>query len=481
MLNRLSIEAVAAAAAGPNEVRPLYDSYCFSRIPWTIEAALTGEPNPRTLPPDVLGALAGPRPDTVVLLFVDAFGWRFFERFAESVPALARFLRDGTVSKLTSVFPSTTSAHVACLHSGRTPGESGIYEWFQYEPTVGEMIAPLLSSRAGDKGRNGLRLPPGALFEGETLHERLAARGVRSVSVTPAEFTPSPFNDAFTRGTVEVPWKSLARGLDALAGAVAPPPLPRGPETGAESRKEPGAEHGEVPGPEPRLVHYYYGGIDRDAHRFGPDSPELRRTVLGFFAQLERRFFGALERRTEAGRRQRERGPGPAPGRERERGQEQARGQGGPTGKTCVVLTADHGMMGHDPARAVHLNRVLPGVEKWIERGPAGRLKVPAGSPRDFFLHLREECFDEAVGAIREALAGVAEVRAVRALAAAGYFGGAPPSRRFLDRVGNAVILPRPGRAVWWYEEGRFESRHPGDHGGLSPEEMEIPFGVLSI
>ena len=480
MLNRRSIEAVAAAAAGPHEVRPLYDSYCFSRIPWTIEAALTGEPNPRTLPPDALGALAGPRPDTVVLLFVDAFGWRFFERFAESVPALARFLRDGTVSKLTSVFPSTTSAHVACLHSGRTPAESGIYEWFQYEPTVGEMIAPLLSSRAGDKGRNGLRLPPGALFEGETLHERLAARGVRSVSVTPAEFTPSPFNDAFTRGTVEVPWKSLARGLDALSGAVAPPP-PRGREPGAESGKEPGAEHGEGAGPELRLVHYYYGGIDRDAHRFGPDSPELRRTVLGFFAQLERRFFAVLERRTGAGRRRRERGPGPARGREREREQEQARGQGGPTGKTCVVLTADHGMMGHDPARAVYLNRVLPGVEKWIERGPAGRLKVPAGSPRDFFLHLREECFDEAVGAIREALAGVAEVRAVRALAAAGYFGDAPPSRRFLDRVGNAVILPRPGRAVWWYEEGRFESRHPGDHGGLSPEEMEIPFGVLSI
>ena len=444
MLNLRSIEAVAAAAAGPNEVRPLYDSYCFSRIPWTIEAALTGEPNPRTLPPDALGALAGERPDTVVLLFIDAFGWRFFERFAESAPALARFLRDGTVSKLTSVFPSTTSAHVACLHSGRLPAETGIYEWFQYEPAVDEMIAPLLASRAGDEGRNGLRLPPGVLFDGETLHERLAARGVRSVSVTPAEFTPSPFNDAFTRGSVEAPWKGLARGLDALAGAVARPT-----------------------GPEPRLAHYYYGGIDRAAHRLGPDSPGLRRTVLRFFAQLERRFFAALGSGAGAGRR------GQGAGRRR--------GRGRPAGKTCVVLTADHGMMAHDPARTVYLNRILPEVEGWIERGPAGRLKVPAGSPRDFFLHLREECFDEAVGAIREALAGVAEVRPVRSLLAAGYFGDAPPSRRFLDRVGNAVILPRPGRAVWWYEEGRFESRHPGDHGGLSPEEMEIPFGVLSI
>lgn len=467
MLNRRSVEAVAAAAAGPHEIRPLYESYCFSRVPWTIEAALTGEANSRTLPPDALGALAD-GPDTVVLLFVDAFGWRFFEEFAESTPALARFLRDGTVSKLTALFPSTTSAHVACLHSGLTPAESGIYEWYQYEPAVDEMIAPLLSSRAGDKGRNGLDLPPGTLFDGETLHERLAARGVRSISVTPAEFTPSPFNDAFTRGTTEVPYKGLARGLNALARLVT----------------EPG-------GPAPRLVHYYYGGVDRIAHRSGPESPELRETIRRFFAELEQRFFVALERgRSGCSHRRRPqvsvRGAGAGAGAGTGAGGRTDPGSGpdaasGPAGRTCVVLTADHGMMGHDPARTVYLNRVLPEVEGWLERGPAGRLKVPAGSTRDFFLHLREDTFDEALAAIRAALAGVAEVRPVGDLVAAGYFGEAAPSRRFLDRVGNAVILPHPGRAVWWHEEGRFESCHPGDHGGLSPEEMEIPFGVLSI
>ena len=451
MLNRRSIDAVAAATVGPNEIRPLYGSYCFSRIPWTLEAALTGEPNPRTLPPDALGALAGRRLDTVVVVFVDAFGWRFFERFAESTPALARFLRDGVVSKLTALFPSTTAAHVACLHSGLTASESGIYEWYQYEPVVGEMIAPLLSSRAGEKGRNGLDLPPGTLFDGETLHERLAARGVRSISVTPAEFTPSPFNDAFTRGAVEVPWKGLGRGLDALA-----------------KRVRAGAGSG------PRLIHYYYGEIDRVAHRSGPDSPELFRAVGHFFDELERRFFLVLEE---------ERGAGPG-GRLRSGPGATGSGPGrreGPAGRTCVVLTADHGMMGHDPARTVYLNRVLPEIEGWIERGRAGQLKVPAGSPRDFFLHLREACFDEAVAAIRDVLAGVADVRPVGDLVADGYFGDAAPSPRFLDRVGNAVILPHPGRAVWWHEEGRFESRHPGDHGGLSPAEMEIPFGVLSI
>ena len=204
-----------------------------------------------------------------------------------------------------------------------------------------------------------------------------------------------------------------------------------------------------------------------------------------FFTQVERRLFSVLERDRSGGAN----GGRPrasAPGADTGSGGPPGRGPGlgaasAPDGRICVVLTADHGMMGHDPARTVYLNRVLPEVEGWLERGTAGRLKVPAGSPRDFFLHLREDCFDVALGAIRDALAGVAEVRAVHDLVAAGYFGDTAPSRRFLDRVGNAVILPRPGRAVWWYEEGRFESRHPGDHGGLSPEEMEIPFGVLSI
>ena len=445
MLNRRSIDAVAAAANGAGEVRPLYGSYCFARIPGTVESVLTGEPNDRTLPGDALGALAD-RPDTVVLLFVDAFGWCFFEEFAGCTPALQRFLRDGVVSKLTAVFPSTTAAHVACLHSGLTPAENGIYEWYQYEPTAGRMIAPLLSSPAGEPGRNRIDLAPGTLFDGETLHERLAARGVRSISVTPGEFTPSPFNDAFTRGAENAPWKKLSRGLDRLAGlAAAPGDGGRGP----------------------RLIHYYYGGIDRTAHRSGPRSPAVRKAVRRFFGALESRFFRALDEGRYAGGRGGAGGDGSTPA--------------GARPKICVVLTADHGMMGHDPARAVYLNQALPRIGEWLERDPGGRLKVPAGSPRDFFLHLREECFDEAVAALREALAGTAAVRPVRELVAAGYFGDAPPAPRFLARVGNAVILPHPGRAVWWREAGRFECRHRGDHGGLSPEEMEIPFAVLPI
>jgi hypothetical protein len=36
-------------------------------------------------------------------------------------------------------------------------------------------------------------------------------------------------------------------------------------------------------------------------------------------------------------------------------------------------------------------------------------------------------------------------------------------------------VLPHYGEAVFWHEPGRFVQGLYGQHGGLSPQEMEIP------
>ena len=65
----------------------------------------------------------------MVLILLDGFGWRFFEKVADDYPALRRFAAASGVVKLTSQFPSTTAAHVTCLHTGLELGQSGVYEW----------------------------------------------------------------------------------------------------------------------------------------------------------------------------------------------------------------------------------------------------------------------------------------------------------------------------------------------------------------
>ena len=64
---------------------------------------------------------------------------------------------------------------------------------------------------------------------------------------------------------------------------------------------------------------------------------------------------------------------------------------------------------------------------------------------------------------------------APRDLIEAGLFGPLPLSQRFLDRVGNLVVLPFAGESVWWYEKDKFEMKKHGAHGGLTPAEVEIP------
>ena len=70
-------------------------------------------------------------------------------------------------------------------------------------------------------------------------------------------------------------------------------------------------------------------------------------------------------------------------------------------------------------------------------------------------------------------LDGVAEVLASEELIAMGAF--AEPSSRLRARLGEVVVMPRYGEAVYWHEPGRFVQDFRGQHGGLSAEEMEIP------
>ncbi|HBE29173.1 MAG TPA: phosphodiesterase, partial [Ktedonobacter sp.] len=152
MFNTTSLEAVNASKFSQQFVKPLYDNYCFSNIPQTIRYLLTGA-GQSALPLDVFGNLPT-KYDRVILFFVDAFGWRFFERYAEKYEFLKTMLKHGVISKMTSQFPSTTAAHTTSIHTGLNVGQSGIYEWQYYEPIVDDIILPLFFSYARDKKRD---------------------------------------------------------------------------------------------------------------------------------------------------------------------------------------------------------------------------------------------------------------------------------------------------------------------------------------
>ena len=74
---------------------------------------------------------------------------------------------------------------------------------------------------------------------------------------------------------------------------------------------------------------------------------------------------------------------------------------------------------------------------------------------------------------LAERLDGVADVVPVAELVEEGIF--AEPSPRLSERLANVAVLPRSGEGVYWHEPERFVQRLHGQHGGLTPQEMEIP------
>ena len=374
-----------------------------------------------SLPQRVTELLTGPQKyDAVILFLIDGFGWRFFEKF-QQVPFLKTIAREGQVEKLIAQFPSTTAAALTTLHSGMPVGEHGIFEWYYYEPTLDAIIAPLLFSFAGTGERDTLKAAgakPRRLFPNTTLYQSLKKQGVTSTIFQHREYTPGTYSNVVFDGATARGYRDLPEALVTLSQLL--------------EKSDP-----------PAYFVLYNEKIDGVAHDHGPDSPQTEAEILVFLLAMEQVFLKALAR---SGKR------------------------------TLCLLTADHGQMETDPQTTVYLNREprFTGIEKFLKTNRQGELLVPAGSARDFFLYIQAGMVEEAQAFLTPRLEGQAEVRKVADLMWEGYFGPVL-SPRFCARAGDLVILPHRGESVWWYEKDKYEQRFRGHHGGLTPQEMEIP------
>jgi hypothetical protein len=390
---------------------PRYDGGGFAALPATVERLLgMGEGGV---------ALDGvpARAQHVVLVLLDAFGWRFFTRHGDH-PLLRRL---DAVTRLTTQFPATTTAHVTTLHTGAPVGEHGLYEWNVYDAGLDAIVTPLLFSFAGDAARDTLIRagadPDAVLPSGSTLYERLGAAGVACHVFQPAQFTPSTYDSVLARGAHLHPMTDLDAGLAELATTLR-----------AADR--------------PVYAYLYWDEVDTTGHLKGPSSEEFAAAVV--------RCLNALD----AGLRSLPEG-------------------------TIVLLAADHGQVDVDPATTVYVNEAWPELLGLLARARDGRVLAPAGSARDLFLHCREDTVDEVVEGLQRLVGGRATVHRVADLVQAGWLGAVGDQLR--ARMPDVCVLPAVGETVWWREPHRFDMRFRGHHGGLSEEEAQTQLGALVV
>ena len=406
--------SIGAARIHGETIKPLYDSYCFSRLPQTIRWALTGD-GQRGLPASTLRGLPT-RYKKVILLLLDAFGWCFVERYAEALPFLQRMMRGGVVSKLTTQFPSTTAAQITTLYSGLPVGDTGVFEWFYFEPVLDRIFAPLLCATIGPTELEPVPepVPVEALYPAQSLSRSLADVGIQSYSFLNQAYARSSFTTATLEGSRIIPFKTLPEAVVNLSELVVEPVAA------------------------PTYYCLYVDTIDAISHRYGPASRQVDAEIRTLFGLFESVLGDVLDGGLE---------------------------------DTLVLLSADHGQIGVDTKSELYVDELVPRLETWIRTNEAGQLLVPAGSSRDMFLYIRPEHLDDARFALQKALGERAVVRRTADLVDEGYFGATSP--RLLERLGDLVVFPRGNGMVWWRGAGRFQMEKRGHHGGLTAEEME--------
>lgn len=351
----------------------------------------------------------------VVVVLMDALSLQRLKRWMAGglAPTWGRLAEAGLLAPITSIVPSTTSAALTSLWTGRSTAAHGIvgYEmWMKEYGVVANTIlhAPMsFQGDAGSLGRAGFS--PESFLALPTLGEHLAAHGVHAYAFQHHSIAHSGLSKMFVRGV-------RARAFSTPA------------ELWINVRQQMEAHPQER-----QFLWVYWGEVDHFSHLYGPEDERTVEEFAGFTAAFERLF---LERLSPAAR------------------------QG-----TALILIADHGQI---PTR--------PDAEYDLRHHPdlLRRLHLlPTGENRLAYLFLKPGQRQAVREYVERAWPGRFVFLNPGSAVRAGLFGTGKHHPQLMERLGDAALLARGEAFLWWSNK---DDHLYGRHGGLSAEEMIVPF-----
>jgi predicted AlkP superfamily pyrophosphatase or phosphodiesterase len=415
MININSIKAVDRSKYKEFTI-PLYDSYCFSNIFGSIKHLFNIYCD-KELPKDAIVNFEE-SPRKIVFFLVDAFGWCFYEKYKEQSSFLCEIEKGGIVSKLTSQFPSTTTAHVTTALTGQPVYEHGLYEWFYYEPEVDDIITAFLFKEARKKGTETLKsrnIDPKRFLPQKSFFRELIEGGIKSTVYQPSFINNSTYSNVMCEDARVKGYEEYEDLFESISKDIT-----------ENNDKE--------------YFYVYLPEIDSIAHEKGNSSKEFKTAVDRLLKYMDK-FY--------------------------DEGKESFK-------STAVIITADHGQVDTDLSKKHYLNEIIPDIDIYLKKNKDKELISPAGYCRDLFLHVKEEHLLTVKKLIESELSSLVYVYTFDELVKKGFLG--EPSKRMIERCGNLILLPKDNNHIWWYEKDSFELAFIGVHGGASKDEMEIPF-----
>jgi hypothetical protein len=404
---------------GPGAVHPNYSGRSILNLPSTLDRwlGLTPGPHAPLAIPGLDDLAAGAR--QVVVCLLDALSLsRFTALLDGSGRALQPLVADGLLAPLTSVVPSTTTAALTTLWTGRSPAEHGIlgYELLLREyGLVANMITLAPAAFDNQRGlleRAGVR--PQSLLPLPTLGSRLAQAGVEA--------------HAFIGNAIRGSGLSRMHYADVeLHGFGSPADLWHSVRLLVER-----------PTQGRRFVWAYYSGVDALSHVYGPDSDRVQVEYEFFARALVDLFVHALDRNAAR--------------------------------EVVLLLLADHGQVATTIQPDYQLAR-HPGLARRLHLAPTGESRLP-------YLYLRPGQAQAVEEYLSRAWPGAFGLLDSDHALRVGLFGPGEPCDQAAARLGDRIVVSRDSAYWWWADR---PDTLLGRHGSLTAEEMIVPLLAVRL
>lgn len=355
-----------------------------------------------------------------VLIVLDGLGIELLKQNLSLMPEeIKDFLdRNLLISEVTSIFPPTTTCVIPFLMTGLLPEESGIYEWWQYEHHVDEVIVPFRT--VYKKEDNGERFPIDestdfkGIFSESKFHKMLKDNGVEPfVYFDPAYI--SPFN------TISSTYANVVE-------------IRRFTEQRVKTIENIKSNY------EKETFHYLYDpNIDGIQHYNGIFCENTFAVVQNLLFEI----YQLIKDINEKGLKE-----------------------------VQVLVTADHGLISTDYGNILHLEKKIE-LEKYLKRNSKDKVIGMGGSIRMCVLHVKEDLLEEFVEKASEECKGYGRVFKLEDIYKEGLFNKEVVGENFKKNVGNVLIAAHDNMGIWYDEEA--SKKFKASHGGLSYDELHVP------
>lgn len=404
-------------------IYPQYNSDCISNIPSAILNLLKAQkpqgPLTNRLKIDQKNI------NKVVLLVVDGFGFNQFLNHQKQNPFLKNLSDAGEVFPLTSVYPSQTTNALTTLNTGLTPQEHGLFEYFIYLKQVG-IVNALRFERIGSKARSKLieqGYDPKMMFNGMNIQQKLQKQGIGAFTHMNESNAGNACTKLVFEGSTII---SAYKNADAIV------------KLRKQIEKTRGAAY--------FFVHLET--LDTISHEHGPGSEEYNAELQAITFLLQKELIDKISPLA--------------------------------ADETVLLLTADHGGVHVDSQDSVYLgldSEPLVNSQLGIDR----KRILPTGSPRDVFLHIKDQKLQQTKDALKEKIGDKAHIIETKQAVECGLFGLGNASEAFFERAGNLLIMPYGKETVWFEHRSGRKINLLGQHGGLHPDEMLVPFAAAKL